>query len=1558
MIVSLAAAPSWAQQEPAPTPAPAPTQPTPAPKGGTPVVDKVVEAAKKKAHTTGKRVEIPSQQTESTTVFANPDGKTLRMELHAQPIRIKKAKGDGFTPIDTTLVEENGVIKPKAVKGGLTLSAGEDTVLLKSKSARGTAEIAAPDKLPKPKLTGSTATYPSAYGEGVDLVVTATATGFRQKIVIREQPSGPVTFRLPIDLPKGVSYGKSESGQPTLLAEDGKKIADLPRPLVLDAVAAAPDGPIDAGKVGTAPVSVEPDGSALLLAPDAAFLADPAVTYPVTVMAADSDWWEPALGNDTFVNSADYPDGYANSGLDRILVGKSNSGSVRWRSYIRFDEIPADSLLLGGTVDNADLVLWNHLSNDCGEYVGSGITARRVTERWDVSTLTWSNQPLATSAGANTEYGAYLPGCTRGYMNYEHDLIHSVNGIVQEWADGEPNYGFQLAAGNESDITNWRRYRTQEYTCCSPGAHPPQLTVDFTPAPRTSIVYSTLTEQTTNPTYEEAVALQDYQPEEIETAAVSDQFTSLLQQSRNTGDAVEAYPVGTDKLDTSGAEGDPERPGDDVAPAITSVTPSPGAVGVPVDTTLSVTFSERVVGSFVTLKGADGTEVSGITSADDTGTKALFTPVAPLAADVQYTATVSGAQDIWDNTADDYSWTFTTVSDCPLSQDPDTTAPSIRSHSPAADATGAGTGGSVSVTFCETVQNPVLTLKNAAGAIVEGSVSLDQAATTVTFTPAASLTADTRYTAEISGASDAAGNVMTAYSWFFTTTPAVPPDTTPPAVTETTPGNGAVDVALGTQLRVSYSEPVTGAQITLAESGGATVTGTVSMAEDDVAVFTPSALLKAGKTYTATASGATDVAGNTQTVHSWSFTTVAAAAEPVNPNPYFESEIDPWYSYYVEDELTRSTERAHEGTASAKFVPSEGTWGAAAAEVSEISEGVGYGLSGWFYPAATSDDGFNFGIDWYDAGWEPLSSDNFPIEEDLGRWQQISGQVSAPAGAAHAVIYVDGAATIYFDEVTLVPADGLASTRSGDAAKKTREHGPSSLYLPEGQPRKKAETRAKASTTAESGEAVQAAETPFNYDHISMEDCLEVARQAGIDPGMGRGNVAHLVVRPYSTCWSRYINVINYVYARKLRKWILSAGKKDSVRLQFQATWVMHTYLGNATGDGVVNGGTSNLKPQQIKMWTKISNVKTYTLLDNVTTGDDDELLKLEVKPTADSGSTCTVTSGTSRQTSLAGWKADGDDEFVLTMQDTDGDKADKCTVRPTMVDVDDEWTLRPMYLWSSVAYDQKGQILGKYNGGGDPSGNDPNEKPYTPHVRCDWYRVSNADPEGEGTVAAATTTGVHTGACIFPLAKRIFVMSKSKDASFLQVIQHIEAALKQNTGVSDNKYTVPPLRDNETQDPPLKGVLGTEKTKLIPGNWAAPMGTDPNKVEPGDPLIKDKAGNQKKNRNVFSRSFKVGGTSYTSYCQYYFPENYREPLLSLLDPVYKKTECDEYPFASTKNGAGYAADNGMKNHYSLRAVGKSHNSTAQGSHGRALGSFYNRNRVLPNDNFWVWIVN
>ncbi|MFI6498910.1 hypothetical protein [Nonomuraea typhae] len=111
-----------------------------------------METAKRQAIQTGKRVEIPERKGEAFTLYANPDGKTLRMELHTEPIRVKKADGKGFTPIDTTLVKANGVIKPNAVKGGLRLSAGQDKNLLTSQAADATASITTTSVLPEPRL--------------------------------------------------------------------------------------------------------------------------------------------------------------------------------------------------------------------------------------------------------------------------------------------------------------------------------------------------------------------------------------------------------------------------------------------------------------------------------------------------------------------------------------------------------------------------------------------------------------------------------------------------------------------------------------------------------------------------------------------------------------------------------------------------------------------------------------------------------------------------------------------------------------------------------------------------------------------------------------------------------------------------------------------------------------------------------------------------------------------------------------------------------------------------------------------------------------------------------------------------------------------------------------------------------------------------------------------------------------------------------------------------------------------------------------------------------------
>ncbi|MBB5777626.1 DNRLRE domain-containing protein [Nonomuraea jabiensis] len=494
--LSLLSAPATAQ---GPTP-PSTTTPTTPPSAPTTPTAKALAQAKKD----NRRVEIESMRSESATFYANPDGKTVRMELSTQPNRVKNADGKGFTPIDTTLVEADGAIKPKAAHGDLVLSAGGDNTLLKSRATDATAKISTPSALPEPRLKGNTATYPNAYGKGRDLVVTASPTGFRQQITIAERPTGPVSFRVPVDLPAGLSFKTNAAGRPTIVGKDGKTLTEVRPTLLQDAKAADAGAPLDAGKIGKAAVTLAEDGKTLVFTPDTAFLADPATTYPVIMTAAASDWYEGHTGQwgkggmDTWINDVDYQESWDTFTQTQIVVGKSYASSVakRWRGYLKFPTIPAE--FAGSKVENADLHLWNYQSNECGTSVGSGITARRITSAWDETTLRWSSQPSVTSVGADTEYGAYGEDCT-GSMNYAWNLTHTLNTIVQEWVNGATNYGIQLTAGNESELRNWRRYTSEDAGGCTTTPledckfqlHPPILTVDFEP-PRPPLTRKTV----------------------------------------------------------------------------------------------------------------------------------------------------------------------------------------------------------------------------------------------------------------------------------------------------------------------------------------------------------------------------------------------------------------------------------------------------------------------------------------------------------------------------------------------------------------------------------------------------------------------------------------------------------------------------------------------------------------------------------------------------------------------------------------------------------------------------------------------------------------------------------------------------------------------------------------------------------------------------------------------------------------------------------------------------------------------------------------------------------
>ncbi|MFF2296566.1 N,N-dimethylformamidase beta subunit family domain-containing protein, partial [Arthrobacter sp. NPDC058127] len=139
---------------------------------------------------------------------------------------------------------------------------------------------------------------------------------------------------------------------------------------------------------------------------------------------------------------------------------------------------------------------------------------------------------------------------------------------------------------------------------------------------------------------------------------------------------------------------------------------------------------------------------------------------------------------------------------------PSSTAPAVSSTTPANNATAVPTNTAPTATFNQavTASSITYTLKDATNTAVPGTTSYNTTTNTSTFTPTAALANSTTYTATISGATNTAGQTMTApYSWTFTTT-APPP---PPAVTSTTPANNATAVPTNTAPTATFNQAVT-----------------------------------------------------------------------------------------------------------------------------------------------------------------------------------------------------------------------------------------------------------------------------------------------------------------------------------------------------------------------------------------------------------------------------------------------------------------------------------------------------------------------------------------------------------------------------------------------------------------------------------------------------------------------------------------------------------------------------------------------------------------------------
>lgn len=440
------------------TPAAAqPTVPAPAAAAEAPPERPDEASARVTARISGQRVEITDLRTETTTTFANPNG-SLTTDAASAPIRVRR--GQGWVDVDTRLERDGQVVRPRATLGLVEFSGGGDGNMASLTDDEGRrALLRWPGRLPTPSLSGDTATYANV-SPATDVVVRALRTGFEQTVVLRERPRSAPVVSLPLQL-TGLRVAQAGNGSLRFLDAQGKLVFEAPQPRMWGAQRDPVSGdPVRSMDIATKIVN-SASGPVIELRPDASFLADPALTYPVVLdptihMTILADTWVSEGSTTTQGTAGD------------LRSGRWSGSNAVQRSLMKFDS----NNYQNRRVMDATLALYNYYSPTCNARE-SRVYA--LGAAFDNNTI-WSTQPgaIPTIYGSTTSsYGA--SGCAANWLRM------NVTTLVDRWATGAiTNHGLLVRAADEADTNAWKRFYSSDY---ADKAYIPSLSVTYNTYP-------------------------------------------------------------------------------------------------------------------------------------------------------------------------------------------------------------------------------------------------------------------------------------------------------------------------------------------------------------------------------------------------------------------------------------------------------------------------------------------------------------------------------------------------------------------------------------------------------------------------------------------------------------------------------------------------------------------------------------------------------------------------------------------------------------------------------------------------------------------------------------------------------------------------------------------------------------------------------------------------------------------------------------------------------------------------------------------------------------------
>ncbi|MFI8281251.1 LamG-like jellyroll fold domain-containing protein [Streptomyces sp. NPDC085929] len=486
--------------------------------------EQALAAAKK----SGKPVEVVGERTDSSTTFANPDGKSFRLDTSAVPVRVKAKNGSGWVTPDATLeVRADGSVGPKAAVADISFSGGggQSSLVTIDRAGRSMSWGWQGGALPNPVLDGDSAVYPELL-PGVDLRMTATLKGFREVLVVKgpEAAKNPQLQRVEFDLKaKDVQLNTGTDGSLAATDANGNRVFKAPPALMWDSkgvpapLALSPKEKVAAAKAegGTlpkAPVGAEPSGDpadgpalgsqvakmaihvdadSLAVVPDTALLkqSDPAA-FPLYIdpsVALDDGTEHTALRNDgvSFWNWDNGSDGQGKG------MGKCGSWSGYYcgpgyvqRLYFEF----SPSKLVGKEVLNARFRVTEPWAFQCDL---RNVWLVRMDGEISPST-TWGNKPNYAdlmgdrwlSAGRGSACDPNSPAAPVEFSdNLPDEPDENLTPTVRDFANGRYNrLNLELRAEDESDTAAWKRFRNDAV-----------LSVDYIGKPNTPIYVGLVT---------------------------------------------------------------------------------------------------------------------------------------------------------------------------------------------------------------------------------------------------------------------------------------------------------------------------------------------------------------------------------------------------------------------------------------------------------------------------------------------------------------------------------------------------------------------------------------------------------------------------------------------------------------------------------------------------------------------------------------------------------------------------------------------------------------------------------------------------------------------------------------------------------------------------------------------------------------------------------------------------------------------------------------------------------------------------------------------------------